>query len=41
MKQKFFKAGFLLVTSGNLRHTSRVCLSLSLASPIGHQKLKK
>ena len=29
------KARFL-VTSGNLRHTSRVCLSLSLASPIGH-----
>ena len=35
-KAKLFKARFLLVTSGNLGRTSRVCLSLLLASPIGH-----
>ena len=35
-KKKKIKARFLLVTSGNLGRTSRVCLSLSLASPIGH-----
>ena len=43
MKQKknslFFKAHFL-VTSGSLRRTSRVCLSLSQVSPIGHQNKK-
>ena len=39
--KKFFKAHFLLVTSGNLGCTSRVCLSLSLASPIGYQNKKK
>ena len=35
-KKNFFKAHFLLVTSRNLRCTSRFSLSLSLASPIGH-----
>ena len=34
--KKIFMPHFLLVTSGNLGCTSRVCLSLSLASPIGH-----
>ena len=40
MKQKFFKTRSLLVTSKNLGRTSRACLSLSLASPIGHPMKK-
>ena len=44
LKQKkifFFKAHFLIATSGDFGHNSRVCLSLSQTSPIGHQNNKK
>ena len=35
-KKKIFKVRFLFVTSRNLGCTIRICLSLSLTSPIGH-----